>query len=107
MYNLFLETKAARQIAKYCEDKGLGIARCEELLKSCYEGKKEQGFGNADMRRRLIDADKDTRDICYDEWWVTSALDGNAHKRLTVDSILNWGQSKEGHQFWYGIYVHR
>ena len=89
MYNLFLETYAAAQIAQWCIDNDLDAAELERISRAAYK--------NAKNSDRYGDEDG------LDDYLLASALTSNDHKDLTINAAFTWAETPEGNDYWRKI----
>lgn len=85
MYELFLETEAARQIDDWVAqnpDRGYDV---EEVLQRAYDNLLEQKSNGSD-------------------YLVTRCINNDSHRSLNIDEAFIWSDTEEGHEFWERIH---
>lgn len=83
MYELFLETEACEQIDNWAADNNVDA---EPIKQACYKNAK-----------------RDRTDDQWSDWWVSRCLKNDAHKAQSVDSLMIWRDTPEGHEYWAKI----
>lgn len=91
MYALFLETEASKQIDRYVAAKG---GDADAIKMKCYI--------NAQACR--LDREEDKSQQAWDNWWVSRCLKGDSHQHESIDSLMIWKDTPEGHEYWFAIY---
>lgn len=89
MYELFLESKAAKQCKAYAEQNNMDA---EELLQKCYTNNKM----SVEAKRKNIE-----------NVWVDKCLKNNSHIQQSVDNLFTWNNTPEGHVFWSKVHTVR
>lgn len=90
MYELFLETKACEEIDNWAADNNVDA---EPIKQACYKN----------ARKYKLCHVADASDNDWNDWWVSRCLKNDSHKAQTVDSLMIWGDTPEGHEYWSAI----
>jgi hypothetical protein len=91
MYALFLETEAAKQIDRYVVAHG---GDGDAIKLKCY----------INAQAYKLKREKDKSQQAWDNWWVSRCLNGDSHTEQSIDSLMVWADTPEGHEYWYNIY---
>lgn len=89
MYELFLETEACEEIDNWAAENNVDA---EPIKQACYRNAREY----------LLKPDNRS-DNAWNDWWVSRCLKNDSHKAQTVDSLMLWEDTPEGHEYWKKI----
>lgn len=92
MYELFLETKACEEIDKWAAENNV---EADPIKQACYKN----------ARTYLFKHKPDQTDADWNDWWVSRCLKDDSHKVQTVDSLMIWVETPEGHEYWSDIFA--
>lgn len=90
---LFLESRAARQIHEWVEENDVD-ERLGKLLEAAYNNGHEYFMAKKKLGYRSLQG------ISYEDWWVQLCLEGDRHKNISVNELMEWINTPEGQDFW-------